>query len=102
MDSISIETIRVILNEADITYQHTKTWKESNDPEFSEKKRIEELYENPPKDGRVLCVDEFGPLSIRPHAGKGWFQEKHPDRLAATYRRTQGVRHLFCALDYVS
>lgn len=36
--SISIETIRVILDEADITYQHTKTWKESNDPEFAFKK----------------------------------------------------------------
>ena len=38
IDSISIETIRVILDEADITYQHTKTWKESNDPEFETKK----------------------------------------------------------------
>lgn len=36
--SISIETIRTILDEADITYQHTKTWKESNDPEFHTKK----------------------------------------------------------------
>ena len=63
------------------------------------KKRIEELYENPPEDGRVICVDEFGPLSIRPYAGKGWFPEKHPDRLPATYQRTHGVRHLLCALD---
>ncbi|WP_123809287.1 helix-turn-helix domain-containing protein [Kyrpidia tusciae] len=36
--SISMETIRVILEEADITYQHTKTWKVSNDPEFEVKK----------------------------------------------------------------
>ncbi|WP_206093784.1 helix-turn-helix domain-containing protein [Paludifilum halophilum] len=36
--SISIETIRCILDEANITYQHTKTWKESNDPEFHAKK----------------------------------------------------------------
>lgn len=36
--SISIETIRVILDEAEITYQHTKTWKESSDPEFESKK----------------------------------------------------------------
>lgn len=36
--SISIETIRVILDDAEITYQHTKTWKESNDPEFESKK----------------------------------------------------------------
>lgn len=36
--SISIETIRCILDEVNITYQHTKTWKESNDPEFHTKK----------------------------------------------------------------
>ncbi|WP_050900528.1 helix-turn-helix domain-containing protein [Paenibacillus elgii] len=36
--SISIETVRVILDEAQITYQHTKTWKESTDPEFEVKK----------------------------------------------------------------
>ncbi|GEN36382.1 hypothetical protein ADA01nite_38420 [Aneurinibacillus danicus] len=36
--SISVETIRVILEEANITYPHTKTWKESNDPDFAAKK----------------------------------------------------------------
>ncbi|MBW4084559.1 helix-turn-helix domain-containing protein [Paenibacillus sp. S150] len=36
--SISIETIRVILDEAKITYPNTKTWKESTDPEFESKK----------------------------------------------------------------
>jgi transposase len=38
VSSISIETLRGILNEAEITYQHTKTWKESNDPEYEVKK----------------------------------------------------------------
>ncbi len=36
--SISIETIRQILMENGIKYRHTKTWKESNDPEFESKK----------------------------------------------------------------
>ncbi len=36
--SISIETIRQILIENGIKYRHTKTWKESNDPEFESKK----------------------------------------------------------------
>lgn len=36
--SISHETLRQILNEANITYQNTKTWKASNDPEFESKK----------------------------------------------------------------
>ena len=37
--TISINTIRRILNEKGITYKRTKTWKESNDPEFEFKKR---------------------------------------------------------------
>jgi transposase len=91
--SNSMETVRCILDEANITYQHTKTWKESNDPGFQAKKRIEHLYKNPQKDGRVICVDEFGPLSIRPYAGKGWFSQKKPVRFPATYTRKHGVRH---------
>ncbi|PTX55282.1 DDE superfamily endonuclease [Melghirimyces profundicolus] len=44
-------------------------------------------------------MDEFGPLSIRPYAGKGWFMQKKADRLPATYTRKHGVRHLLAALD---
>ncbi|WP_338056045.1 transposase [Scopulibacillus daqui] len=44
-------------------------------------------------------MDEFGPLSIQPYAGKGWYKQKKPDRLPATYTRKHGVRHLFAALD---
>lgn len=36
--SVSDETIRQILEEYDISYQRTKTWKESHDPEFELKK----------------------------------------------------------------
>lgn len=36
--TISIETIRTVLKENRISYQRTKTWKESNDPEFERKK----------------------------------------------------------------
>ncbi|ATY84097.1 IS630 family transposase [Kyrpidia spormannii] len=60
---------------------------------------MQSLYRNPPKDGRVICVDEFGPLSIQPFSGCGWYPKSRPDRLPATYRRTHGVRHLFAALD---
>ncbi|GGF65856.1 hypothetical protein GCM10010912_08620 [Paenibacillus albidus] len=38
VSSISIETLRIILSEARITHQNTKTWKESNDPAFEFKK----------------------------------------------------------------
>lgn len=36
--AISDESIRLILEEYDVSYQRTKTWKESNDPEFEIKK----------------------------------------------------------------
>jgi transposase len=36
--TISIETVRTTLKENKISYQRTKTWKESNDPEFERKK----------------------------------------------------------------
>ncbi|GAA2402739.1 hypothetical protein GCM10010255_40700 [Streptomyces coeruleofuscus] len=42
---------------------------------------------------RVFALDEFGPLGIRPTAGSGWAERKHPDRLPATYHRTHGVRY---------
>jgi hypothetical protein len=34
------------------------------------KNKIVYLYRNPPKDGRVICFDEFGPLEIRPQLGE--------------------------------
>ncbi|MCW2279014.1 helix-turn-helix domain-containing protein [Heliophilum fasciatum] len=36
--TITAETVRVILDKANITYQNTKTWKSSKDPEFEVKK----------------------------------------------------------------
>ncbi|WP_281944510.1 hypothetical protein, partial [Paenibacillus tyrfis] len=44
-------------------------------------------------------MDEFGPLSLQPYRGKGWFQQRRPNRLRATYTRPHGVRHLLAALD---
>lgn len=97
---VSHETIRQILRRAGISFQNTKTWKHSNDPDFAAKKdRVLAMYDNPPVDGRVICVDEFGPLNLMPRPGKGWFPAGRPKRLRATYHRTAGVRHMFAALD---
>jgi len=98
--SISPEGVRLILLEAGVSHQRTKTWKESKDPRFEAKRRrIKRLYKNPPTDGRVMCLDEFGPISIRPHHGSGWAKQRQINRLPATYRRTQGVRQMFAVLD---
>ncbi len=99
----STETVRHVLRAAGVRWQATKTWKASQDPEFTPKmNRILDLYDTPPSDGRVLCVDEFGPLNLQPRPGHGWFPRGRPARLRATYSRTGGVRHMFAALDLAS
>lgn len=49
--------------------------------------------------GPTICFDEFGPLEIRPQAGRSWRPAGKPDRLPATYRRTHGVRHWLAFYD---
>lgn len=94
------ETIRQGLHREGITYQATKTWKQSNDPEYNAKyARIRELYDRCPSRGAVICIDEFGPLECRPYHGKTWAERKKVPRLAATYHRTEGVRHLLAFYD---
>lgn len=98
--SISRETLRRILRGAGVSWQKTKTWKASTDPEFLSKMlRVLDLYDHPPADGRVICVDEFGPLNLQPRAGKGWWPHSGARRLRATFTRTSGVRHMLAALD---
>lgn len=97
---LSRETVRQILREGGISWQATKTWKGSNDPDFvAKKQRVLDLYDRPPPGGRVISVDEFGPLNLQPRPGRGWFPRRSPRRLRATFNRTQGVRHMFGALD---
>ncbi|WP_237048347.1 IS630 family transposase [Lentzea guizhouensis] len=89
---IGRERLRQILREHGITFQRTRTWKESADPDFDTKlDRIEEVTSRFPK--RCFAFDQFGPLSIRPHHGLGWAPRTHPDRLPATYTRTHGIRY---------
>lgn len=62
---ISHETLRQILKAGGVSVQVTKTWKASENPDFTVKKdRVLDLYDHPPADGRVVCVDEFGSLNL--------------------------------------
>ncbi|WP_323185084.1 IS630 family transposase [Streptomyces sp. NBC_00140] len=89
---IGREALRSLLARRGVTFQRTKTWKESPDPDREAKlDRIEEVLDRFPD--RVFAFDEFGPLGIRPTAGSGWAPRKRPDRLPATYHRTHGVRY---------
>jgi transposase len=98
--SISLEWLRQTLRRHRIRWRHTKTWKESKDPQFAAKyRRLKRLYARRPKGGRRICVDEFGPLNLQPRHGQHHARIGHVDRLRATYHRTGGVRHLFVAYD---
>ncbi|MET8558993.1 IS630 family transposase [Streptomyces sp. NPDC004959] len=89
---IGRETLRVPLARHGVTFQRTKTWKESPDPEREAKlDGIEEVLDRFPD--RAFAFDESGPLGIRPTAGSGWATRKHPDRVPATCHRTHGVRY---------
>jgi hypothetical protein len=86
------ERLRLILRDRRITFQRTRTWKESTDPDLEAKlARIEEVTGRFPD--RCFAFDQFGPLSIRPHHGGGWAPATHPNRIPATYRRTHGIRY---------
>ncbi len=91
---ISRERLRQILSEAEITFQATKTWKESPDPRREEKlSRIEYLLEH--ERDRTFAFDEFGPLAIKPEGGHGWAPRSRPQRLRANYHKPHGTRQLF-------
>lgn len=100
VSQISLEWLRQILRRNKIKWRHTKTWKDSKDPEFWPKyRRIRRLYSCRPKGGRRISIDEFGPLNLLPRHGRHYAQTGHVDRLRATYNRKGGVRHMFGAYD---
>lgn len=89
--TVGRERLRQILAAHEITFQRTKTWKESNDPERDTKlDRIEFVLEHHPD--RTFAFDEFGPLAIRPVGGSCWAPAGRPQRQPANYHKTHGVR----------
>jgi transposase len=89
---IGRERLRQILRGHGITFQRTRTWKDSTDPDLDAKlDRIEHVTTRFPQ--RCFAFDQFGPPSIRPHHGSGWAPRSKPDRLPATYTRTHGIRY---------
>lgn len=99
---VSLDWLRTLLVRYGIRWRHTKTWKESDDPEFWPKyRRIRRLYARRPDRGRRICVDEFGPLNLQPRQGQclAMKGKKPVERHRATYHRKSGVRHFLAAYD---
>ena len=103
VDHVDKEHLRRILQSLGITAQRTRTWKWSNDPLFETKKGwVLAAYQGAEAgtlDGVVVSFDECGPISLKPHAGSGWFPRGRPGRQRATYHRHAGTRKLLGAYD---
>ena len=92
MVTIGRERLRQIQRRQKVSFQRTRTWKESTDPEREGKlDRIEAITTAFPEP--CFAFDQFGPLSIRPHHGGAWARWCESIRLPATYRRTHGIRY---------
>lgn len=90
-----------VLAAAGLSFQRTRTWKASPDPDYEAKAaRVLELKAARPVDGgAVIAFDQMGPISLRPMAGAGWAPLGRPERQRATYHRTMGTRYVFGAYD---
>jgi transposase len=74
---IGRERLRQILHTRGVSFQRTRTWKESKDPDKDAKlDRIEEVTSRFPD--RYFAFDQFGPLSIRPCHGTCWARPQAP------------------------
>src|SRR5207302_9211424 len=90
---IGRERLRQILHARGISFQRTRTWKESTDPDKDAKlDRIEYVTSHYPD--RCFAFDHFAPLSIPPCHGVCLAARKRPVRSRATYHRRHGMRDL--------
>jgi transposase len=90
-----------VLAEANLSFQRTRTWKASPDPDYEAKAaRVLALtHDRPPDGGAVIAFDQMGPISLRPTAGAGWAPKGRPERQRADYNRCAGTRYVFGAYD---
>lgn len=90
-----------VLADAGLSFQRTRTWKASPDPDYEAKAaRVLDLRSAPPPDGgAVIAFDQMGPISLRPMAGAGWAPRGRPERQRATYHRRHGTRYVMGAYD---
>jgi transposase len=89
-----------VLKQAGLSFQRTRSWKASPDPDYETKAaRVLALYQQAPENGVVVCFDQMGPISLRPTHGAGWARRQRPERLRATFNRRHGIRYGFGAYD---
>jgi transposase len=97
---ISPSQLGRLLADAGLSFQRTRTWKASPDPDYKPKAaRVIALCKRAPKDAVVVSFDQMGPVSLRPMPGAGWAPKGRPERQRADYSRRAGTRYVFGAYD---
>ena len=97
---VSPRHLGVLLAQAGLSFQRTRTWKASPDPDYeAEAARVLALCEKPPAGAAVISFDQMGPVSLRPTPGAGWAPRRRPERQRADYHRRHGTRYVFGAYD---
>lgn len=89
-----------VLADAGLSFQRTRSWKASPDPDYEARAaRVISLAKRPPAGSAVIAFDQMGPISLRPTHGSGWAPRRRPERHRATFSRRAGVRYGFGAYD---
>jgi hypothetical protein len=97
---VSARHLGALLAAAGLSFQRTRTWKASPDPDYEAKAaRILALSATSPPDGLVISFDQMGPVSLRPIAGARWAPRGRPERQRADYNRRHGTRYVLAAYD---
>jgi transposase len=97
---VSPAHLQRLLREAGLSFQRTRSWKASPDPDYATKaERVLSLYERPPSGAVVISFDQMGPISLRPTHGAGWAPLGRPERHRATFNRRHGTRYVLGAYD---
>jgi len=98
--TVSASHLGRLLAEAGLSFQRTRTWKASPDPDYRTKaERMIALAKRAPEDSVVVSFDQMGPVSLRPMPGAGWAPRTRPERQRADYSRRAGTRYVFGAYD---
>src|SRR4051812_3811261 len=70
---VSPRHLGALLAEAGLSFQRSRTWKASPDPDYEAKAaRVLALCAAAPRAGVVISFDQMGPVSLRPTPGAGW------------------------------
>ncbi len=86
--SVSRERLRQMLHAHNVRRQAQVSKQRSTDPDFAAKRdAVVNLYMHPPENSAVVCMDQLGPVSLRPTPGYAYAGPGQRPRHDAEYKR---------------